>query len=111
MRYERLIPTEVQIFEAERKRTQGKANEAAHAMWLATKQPLLEPFNTISTDEQQRVLMASRIYVVSKISEAKRSWSALTTTRHLARARDAIINVYRDQYVQEELPQIKQDTK
>lgn len=111
MRNERLIPSEEKIFEAERKRTQGRVIEAAHDMRPAVEYCFGSEFTTLPLDAKKRKLMGSRIYVVSEISRAKRSWKAKDVASHLWSARDAITDVYRDPNVRKELPQIKEDTK
>lgn len=111
MRNERLIPSEEKIFEAERKRTQGRVIEAAHDMRPAVEYCFGSEFTTLPLDAKKRKLMGSRIYVVSEISGAKRSWKAKDVASHLWSARDAITDVYRDPNVRKELPQIKEDTK
>jgi len=94
------LPTESQIFSAERKRTKGLVAQAAEEMRPAVEYPL-DDFTVLENQEKQRLLMASRIYVVAKTSEANRAWEAPTVAHHLGQAKEALDDVYRNPYVQE----------
>lgn len=71
----------------------------------------LDNFTTLEDQEKQRLLMASRIYVVAKTSEANRSWKASTVAHRLGEAKRAIEDVYKNSLVQETAHSLNEDTR
>lgn len=103
------IPSQAQIIGAEQCRTRGHVLQAMAIVKPAVENPL-DNFTQLELDEKQRLLMASRIYVVASTSYANRKWSATGVSQGLNNTRDAIINIYRDPQVQATVGEIKTDT-
>lgn len=101
---------EEEIFAAERKRTQGLVKEAANAMMPAINFPISR-FNDLTDNEKKMEMMATRIYVVAKTSQANRAWEAPTVAHDLVEAKEAIDGVYRNPQVQKAALELKEDTR
>jgi len=104
------IPAESDIFSAERQRTSGRTQDAVEIVKPAVEYPY-DNFASLALSEKQRLLMASRIFVVGENSLARRSWNPSSVVDHLREARRGIVDVYRNPQVKAEVGNISSDTR
>lgn len=98
------------IFGAETERSKGHIREAIRSVEAGVDFPIAQ-FPSLSQDEQTKHMMASRIWVVARISEANRSWKGIDVANTLSQTREKIINIYQNPNVQRASTVIQKDTK